>query len=273
MAYDARPDSDSDPDCNLGRVQSLVRAFGVLDELSKHDDGLTLTQLAALVALPRSTAHRLLTTMESLRYVEFEQATNLWRVGIQAFTVGSAFAQTRDLARLGRPIMHSLMMDARETVKLAIPDAQGLHYVTQVEATDPRALITRPGQHWEMHTTAAGKAMLAYWSEGRLDQFFRGAGALVSRTAASITESDRLLDNLKLARGSGFAIDDEETMNGMRCIAAPVLGRDGLARASLSISGPISRMPLERLSQLGAMLAAAASRLAGDIGGLQLPVG
>src|ERR1700691_3299017 len=91
----------------LGHVQSPVRAFHLLDLLTDHDGGLSLTEIAKLVDLPRSTAHRLLTTMLALRYVEFDNKTHRWMIGIQAFRIGKAFSQVRDLARLGRPIMRS----------------------------------------------------------------------------------------------------------------------------------------------------------------------
>jgi hypothetical protein len=83
-------DSQQEPeDGLLGRVQSLVRAFGILDELAKSDH-MTLSDLSRAVGLPRSTTHRLLTTMEALRYVAFDRRKNGWSVGVQAFTVGTA---------------------------------------------------------------------------------------------------------------------------------------------------------------------------------------
>jgi len=86
----------------LGQVQSLVRAFGLLDALSRFDDGLTLTEIAKLNGLPQSTAHRLLTAMDALRYVEFDPSDNRWRIGIQAFAPGTAFVQMRVRVQIAR---------------------------------------------------------------------------------------------------------------------------------------------------------------------------
>jgi IclR family acetate operon transcriptional repressor len=97
-----------------------VRAFGILDELAKSDN-MTLSDLSRAVGLPRSTTHRLLTTMEALRYVAFDRRRNGWSIGVQAFTVGAVFAQTRDLGQLGRTIMRSLMSEVQHCVNIAVP--------------------------------------------------------------------------------------------------------------------------------------------------------
>ncbi len=249
----------------LGRVQSLVRAFGLLDTLAKHDDGLTLTQVAALAKLPRSTAHRLLTTMAALRYVEFDPANNCWMIGVQAFALGSAFVQVRDLGRLGRPIMRSMMVEANEIVNIAVSDTEGVRYVGQVRPIDQRASTCQPGTHLPMHTTASGKVLLAHWKPTELDSFLQGR-PLARRTYASIVEKSALVLQLDQIRSRGFAIDDQENSTGMRCVAAPVFDRNNRVRASLSISGSITRLPDQRLNTLGHSLAAAARRMSEDIG-------
>jgi IclR family acetate operon transcriptional repressor len=252
-------------DDRLGRVQSLVRAFGLLDALAKHDDGLTLTEVAKLAILPRSTAHRLLTTMDALRYVEFDSSTNRWMIGVQAFALGSAFVQVRDLGRLGRPIMRSLMIEANEVVNIAVSDTEGVRYVGQVRPVDQRAGTCQPGIHLPMHTTASGKVLLAHWNSPELDSFLDGR-PLARRTYSSIVEKNALVSQLGQIRTQGFAIDDEENSTGMRCVAAPVFDRNNRVRASLSISGSIARLPDQRLNTLGRSLAAAARRMSEDIG-------
>lgn len=252
-------------DC-LGRVQSLVRAFGILDQLAKHDEALNLTQLARLVQLPRSTAHRLLTTMWGLGYVEFDRAKSRWSVGVQAFAVGNAFAQTRDLGRLGRPIMRSLMLEACETVNISVPDEQGVRYLAQVQAQGARPTFARPGASLPMHTTASGKVLMAHWLPEEIDAFLN-ARQLDRRTQHSITDPNRLLAQLKVARERGYAVDDQENAEGIRCVAAAVFDEHGRPKASLSISGAISRLGDERIDRLGRRLSAAAQHMTTNIGG------
>ena len=250
----------------LGRVQSLVRAFGMLDLLAAHDEGLTLTEIAKLVKLPRSTAHRLLTTMSSLQYIEFDSESNRWLVGVRAFKVGSAFAQTRDLVRLGRPIMRVLMIEARETINMSVIDSGGVRLMSQLEPMRMSRALTRPGRHLPVHTTASGKCMLAYWNSGELNDFLETA-VLASRTAFSITSAGALVRQLTEIKSCGFAIDDQEHTMGVRCIAAPVFDSNGAPRAALSISGPIERLSDKRLTKLGDTLVLAAKQMTLDIGG------
>ena len=247
----------------LGRVQSLVRAFGLLDELAKNDS-MTLSELARSVALPRSTTHRLLTTMEALRYVAFERATNRWSIGVQAFTVGAVFAQTRDLGKLGRSIMRSLMSEVHHCVNIAVAEGRGVCYVGQVAENDFRQTAARPGAVLPLHTTASGKVMMAGWSCAELERYLEGK-QLRARTERSIVDPDRLRRELGLISERGYALDDEEHDMGLRCVAAAVYDRYGMPRGALSISDRSSKLARARLDDLGPTLVIAAQQMSSEI--------
>lgn len=264
MAEGSTLDADDD---RMGRVQSLVRAFGLLDALVLQDDGLTLTDIARRVGLPRSTTHRLLTTMDALRYVEFDSATNRWMIGMQAFALGSSFVQTRDLGRLGKPIMRSLMLDANEAVNIAVPDQAGVRYVGHVRPVADHAARRASGDHLPMHTTASGKVLLAHWDAPQLDRFLC-SNPLPRKTGGSIVEKDALVRQLEQIRVRGFAVDDQENALGTRCVAAPVFDHNRRVKASLSISGSVTRLCNARLESLGRSLTAAAKRMTDDLGGV-----
>ena len=103
-----------------GGVQSLIRALTILDALAENEDGLCLTVLAKTVALPASSAHRLLTTLQRKRFVRFEPGAMIWRIGVQAFVVGSAFARSREVSPVAMPFMRQLMERTGETVNLFV---------------------------------------------------------------------------------------------------------------------------------------------------------
>lgn len=247
----------------LGRVQSLVRAFGILDELAKNDS-MTLSQLARGVGLPRSTTHRLLTTMEALRYVAFDRQRNGWSIGVQAFTVGAVFAQTRDLGQLGRMIMRSLMSQVQHCVNIAVPEGTGVCYVGQVATNGFRQTAARPGAVLPLHTTASGKALMAHWSHSELVRYMNKA-PLAARTARSIIDGDRLRSELAQIRARGYALDDEEHSDGLRCVAAVVNDRYGVPKGSLSISDRSSQLTRARLNELGPSLINAAQRMSIEV--------
>ena len=247
----------------LGRVQSLVRAFGLLDELAKSDS-MTLSDLARAVSLPRSTTHRLLTTMEALRYVAFDRATNRWSVGVQAFTVGAVFAQTRDLGKLGRSIMHSLMAEVNHCVNIAVPEGRGICYVGQVAQNGFRPTAARPGAVLPLHTTASGKVLMAHWTRQEFDDYV-SRSALKGRTARSIVDADRLRGELATIRERGYAMDDEEYDAGLRCVAAILHDRHGMAKGALSVSDRSLRLTRSRLDELGPTLISAARQMSREI--------
>jgi IclR family acetate operon transcriptional repressor len=248
-----------------GCVQSLVRAFGLLDQLASHQDGLTLTEVAKLVGLPRSTAHRLLTTMQSMRYVVFDPTNCQWLVGSRALTFGGGFEAGQDIARLARPVMRSLLTNSRATVSISVPDEEEVFYVGQVRLHDDRHAIPHPGDRLPLHTTAAGKVMLAHWTDTRREASL--GAVLAPRTPHSITDTAGLERELEAVRSRGYAVDDQESAAGVRCVATAVLDRRGHARAALSISGPILHMAEPRLAALGATLRFAAKRMTEDFGG------
>jgi IclR family acetate operon transcriptional repressor len=257
-------DSQQEPeDGLLGRVQSLVRAFGILDELAKSDN-MTLSDLSRAVGLPRSTTHRLLTTMEALRYVAFDRRRNGWSIGVQAFTVGAVFAQTRDLGQLGRTIMRSLMSEVQHCVNIAVPEGAGVCYVGQAAANGFRQTAARPGAVLPLHTTASGKVLMAQWSRAEVDRYL-GSAPLKARTARSIIDGDRLRRELADISMRGYALDDEEHSDGLRCVAAVVNDRYGLPKGSLSISDRSSHLPRARLVVWGPALISAAQRMSMEI--------
>lgn len=247
----------------LGRVQTLVRAFGVLDEIAKAE-AMSLTEIAQLVNLPRSTTHRLLSTMQALRYVEFDRNTNRWRIGIQALAVGGAFAQARDFGQLGRSIMRSLFDQVHHCVNIAVPENFSVCYVGQVGTTGFRQASAKPGAVLPLHTTASGKALMAHWPQSEFDRYLAGT-SLARRTSRTLVDPAALRDELQLVRRRGYATDDEEHEDGLRCVAAVVQDQYGVPKASLSVSDRISELTRSRLDALGPTLVAAARQMSDNI--------
>lgn len=249
-------------DC-AGRVQSLVRAFGILDELGSQR-GMTLSELAVAVGLPKSTTHRLLTTMETLNYVQFDRNDNRWSVGMGAFRLGSAFAQTADFEKVGRGIMRSLVLEVNHSVNLCLPQSNAMFYLRQVIARDGWPTAAKEGASLPMYTTAAGKCIMACWTERELDAYLEKK-ELVPRTSRTIANRAALRKELSQILERGYAIDDEEELNGTRCVAAVVTDRIGTPKAALSISNSTMRMKRNRFDDIGILVANAARRMSREV--------
>jgi IclR family acetate operon transcriptional repressor len=249
-----------------GGVQSLARALSILDALAGSDEGLTLTLLAKKVALPPSTAHRLLTTMQRQRFVRFDPTSMSWQIGVQAFVVGNAFVRSRDVVALAKPYMRRLMEESGETVNLYVLSGGEAICMAQVQCRQMIRAISRPGGQVGMHRSAAGKAMLAQMPRQEVADIAAKHG-LSRATRNTIVSLKKLQADLARTRLRGFSVDDEECALGLRCVAAPILDERGMAHAALSLAGPTARMFDERVAMLGEVVSAAARSVTVELGG------
>jgi IclR family acetate operon transcriptional repressor len=249
-----------------GQVQALARALSVLDHLAQAEGGLTLTEVAQRAGLAPSTAHRLLTTLEGVRYVRFDPEGRLWTVGVQAFIAGSGFLRTRDVVRMARPHMRALMEESGETANLAVPDQDTAVYLAQVECREMMRSLARLGARVPLHCSGVGKALLAAMAPGERARIVARAG-LPAMTDRTVVDPSRLEADLGEIRARGYAIDDGEHAVGLRCVAAVVRDEHGDPACAVSISGPMARITDARMAQLGAMVRETADRVSAEIGG------
>ncbi len=248
------------------QVQSLVRALSLVNRIAVADEGVTLTELAQQVGLSASTAHRLLTTLEGERYVHFDAERRLWSVGVQAFVSGSSFLKTRSLAGAARPHMRALMEESEETVNLAVEDEAEAVYLAQVECRQMMRAFARPGGRVPLHCSGVGKALLSAMPDAALSKILHRRG-LPRMTVKTINTTAALRADLKGARERGYAVDDEEHAVGLRCIAAVIFTENADAAAAVSLSGPMARIPDERIPLLGVLLRSKADAITSQLGG------
>ena len=248
------------------QVQSLVRALAIVNRLAAADEGATLTEVAQQVGLSPSTAHRLLTTLEQERYVRFDAERRLWSVGVQAFVAGSAFLKTRSLVPTARPHMRALMEESEETVNLAVEDQAEAVYLSQVECRQMMRAFARPGGRVPLHCSSVGKALLSAMPDADVARVLHRHG-LARVTVKTLITTPALRDDLVRARTRGYAIDDEEHAVGLRCIAAVVFNEAADPVAALSLSGPMARIPDERIPLLGDLVRRTADAVTAQLGG------
>jgi len=248
------------------QVQSLLRALSILDCLAETEDGTPLTELAQRVGLSTSTAHRLLMTLEQQRYVHFDAERKLWSVGVQAFVAGSAFMRSRNLATIARPAMRTLMEQSGETVNLAIEDGGQALYLAQIECRQVMRAFATPGGRVPLHCSSVGKALLAAMPDAEVAKILHRTG-MVRMTARTIATPLALRDELARTRERGYSIDDEEHAVGLRCAAAVIHDEFGEPVGAVSVSGPMARIPDDRLPVLGTLVREAAAAISRHFGG------
>lgn len=248
-----------------GQVRSLTRALRILQSLAARTEGMSLTELSETTALPPSTTHRLLTTLEAERFVRPDPNTGQWRIGVAAYYVGSAFARSRDTLALIRPYLRRLMEITGETSNLFVESDGEAICIGQIESRHAMRAITGVGGRVLMHSSGAGKVLLAHLDAEARAAFM--AGKLVRTTDKTITDPAALEAELARIRTVGHAIDDEENAVGLRCVSAPIHNEFNEVVAAISISGPSARIPDSRLKSLGQIVAQAATEATRDFGG------
>lgn len=258
--------NDTPPSERTGQVRAVVRATALLREIAASDAGLTLTQVAERTGLPPSTTHRLLTTMESERFVRYDVAAGIWQIGVSAFVTGSAFVRTRNLLHLAKPFLRRLVEMTNETANIFVESGGQVVCLDQVESRHAMRAITQVGGRLPLHASGSGKALLSMMSKDRRDRIL-SALSFTRLTPATITDRDRFEDALEEARRAGFASDDGEHAEGLRCAAAVIFGEAGEPVAALSVSGPQSRLGDARMKELGQHVRQIAQEVTMEFGG------
>lgn len=245
-------------------IKSLDRAMEVLEHLSETP-GATLSRLAEDLSQSPATVYRILVTLEGRGLVEFDPAAQHWHIGARAFVIGARYLRRTTLVDRARPIMRCLMEVTGETANLGIARDTSVLFVSQVETTATIRAFFAPGTLSPMHASGIGKALLAQMTDDRLSRLIATA-PLDQFTARTLTEPATLRADLEATRDRGFAFDDEEKNEGMRCIAAPVFDLSGEAVAGISVSGPASRVTAAQMAPLAEAVMAAAAELSAAMG-------
>jgi IclR family acetate operon transcriptional repressor len=259
-----RPRSFNAP-ADATSVQALDRGLRIL-AIVAEGDALSLSEVAARSGIAASTAYRMLTTLSHHGMVEFDQAAQLWSVGVGTYSMGSAFLRRRKLVDRARAIMQGLMEATGETANLGVAEDDCVVFVSQVETHQAIRAFFRPGTRSTFHASGIGKAILAYLPPDRIEAILRKAG-LEAYTAKTLADPASLARDLAEIRERGFAIDDEERNEGMRCVAAAIFNEFGEPVAGISVSGPTVRVTPERVAAVGPLVRQSAQEVTRAIGG------
>jgi len=266
-SLEPRSPSEADHEARDGGVQSVDRALSILETLSEDDEGYRLSDLAVRTGLSASTVHRLLATLESRRFVQFDRAESKWHVGVRSFTVGASFARRRNFSTQAIPYLRKLRDLTRETANLAVVDDEFIIVLTRMESREIMRSLTQVGGRVAMVTSGVGKAVLATYSDEDVGAVIRHHG-MPRLTEKSIVRPGDLFKELATIRKQGFAIDDEEACMGLRCIAAVVYNDCVEPLAAISVSGMTSRLTDDRLPEIGQIVREVAGELTVALGGV-----
>lgn len=230
------------------KVKSLQKALEILNCFTKKSS-CGVTEISEQLDLNKSNVHNILTTFKAMGYLDQDDESGRYKLGLSVYSLCYSLGQNLSIGSVAAPYLQELADMAGERVYLAIPHEQEIIYVTSAYPKTSIDLM-RPimGEHAQMHCTGLGKAMLAYLPEEKQRAY--AARKLEAYTDYTITDGDALLKELREIRQRGYAIDNMEHEFGVKCVAVPVLGRNGQVVAGVSISGPSLRFYDERIQSL-----------------------
>lgn len=242
-----------------GGVQSLGRAFEILEKMADAGGTVGLSQLASDVGLPLPTIHRLVRTLVDLGYVRQERSRQ-YTLGPKLIRLGET--SSRMLRTWAQPYLAELVDHVGESANLAMLDNDQIVYVGQVQSRQSMRMFTEVGRRVLPHCTAVGKAILALEPEQEVRALLARTGMEAS-TVHTITDLDLFVAELGRVRAQGYAVDDGEQEIGVRCVAVAV--PDAPAPIALSVSGPSDRMTTDLVARVAPLLRDAGARLSRDL--------
>ncbi len=237
--------------------------MAVLDLVAERG-ALPFSEISDSLALPKSSAHSLLRTMEGRGYLSIDDERR-YRLGSRIWELAQAFHEVDDLRTLMKPLMDEVVERTGETVQLATLDGVSAVYLALSESPHPMKLTSRAGARLPAYTSAIGKSLLAALDPEEASRRLDGA-ELTRLTDHTIVSVPALLEELERTRERGYAVDDEEFAIGLRCIAVPIRDLDGKVVAAISVSMPTPRYSRAAAANARAALAEAAERATAVLG-------
>jgi len=246
-------------------IQSLERAFAILEEVARHRDGIGLAELAKRVGLHNSTAFHLVRTMVQLGYVSQPKDSKKYRIGRRLFALAAGALDEVELVSVATPVLEKLTLETGESSHFAIRSGDDIVVVAKTAGSGMFQLVDRSGALRPGHATALGKVLLAALEAPELARFLE-AHELHAFTAKTIVEREPLERELDEVRRRGIAFDDGEFDPEVRCVAVPVRDFAGRVSGAIGISGPIWRLSLQALQDKSAKVREAAASLSAELG-------
>jgi IclR family KDG regulon transcriptional repressor len=246
-------------------VQSIGRAFAILEEIARNRDGIGLAELSKRVGLHNSTTFHLVRTMVSLGYVRQMKESKRYRIGRPLFALAANALDEIEMTSLATPVLEDLSRETGESSHFSV--RMGDDVVVMARTSGPGAfqLTDRVGVVRPAHCTALGKIMLAAMQPEQFENFV-GRAELKARTPNTITTTDRLRREIAEVRRTGVAIDDGEFDTEVRCVALPVRDFTGQVIGAIGISGPVWRLSTDTLQERVRVVRAAAEKLSAEFG-------
>ncbi|WP_324668807.1 IclR family transcriptional regulator [Geochorda subterranea] len=244
-------------------VHAVERAVQLLDALAQSEAG--ISELARATGLHKATVHRLIRTLRRLGLVELSPDSTRYRLGLRLLELGGRVLARLDLRDVARPYLIELRDRTRLTVHMAVLDGTEVVYIDKLDSPANLRMASFVGTRSPAYCTALGKAILSALAPEQTRAIL-ARSCFVARTRNTLTTPEALLEELAATRARGYAIDDMENEDGIRCVGAPVYRHTGQVAAAISCSGPVFSVTPGEVESLGRLVADVARAISRDMG-------
>lgn len=253
------------PTQNGNPSTAVERTLLILETVAQRAGGMSNADVNRKLNIPKSSASYILRTLEQRGYLRRDRDDGKYRLGMKILSLSRAALSGVDIREVALPAMRHLVEQIHLTTHLAILDHEEAVYVAKVEAPSFIKMDTWIGRRMEVHSTAVGKALLAYLDAGERETILRHRG-MKKLTPHTITSVAKLMKEFDRVRQLGYSVDDEENSLGARCVGAPIFNSEGRVEASIGSTGTITAVPRDAVPRLAETVKDAARRISHLIG-------
>lgn len=246
------------------QIPSIGKVDGILDYLAEHGES-TLTRIYVDLGLPKSSTYKLLKTLESLRYIRYQPASQTYLLGMKLLELGSKAADQIDITSIATPILKELSLNVNRLCHLGVLDGDHVVYVIKTSTNELIRIGTWLGRRIGAHCTAMGKVLMAWKPEEEIDRYLDET-ELERMTPNTIVDRERLKEAFLEVRRNGWSVDDEESTKMVRAVGVPVRDQSGEVCAGLSICTLTEIDSLVELLALKDTAIEAANRISTELG-------
>lgn len=244
-------------------IPNLRNACRIMKLLAQNPDGFKAADIARTLGLPVTTTLRIMATLQLEGYAR--KIEGRFELGPVLIHLGNASLAGIEIRTAAQPILQALTARTDETAHLAVPCDDRALIVAVQDSPHPLRAASRPGFLSELHCSATGKTLLAFLYHHRIEEFY-GKGRATKRTPRTLTTLAEIRREAKQTRQHGYSLDNEEFAPGIRCLASPVYGSDGVVVAAIGITAATVRFTRERIPEMAAAVTQAAAALSRSLG-------
>lgn len=248
-------------------IQSLERTFAILDCFQDFQPELGVREIARQLDLHPSTVGRILTTLNSLGVLNQDKDTRRYSIGPKVLKWCAVFSRNVDLQAEARPYMQELQRITEETISLDIPNGDTRICIERLESPQSLRWVKQLGEIMPFYASASGRILLSFMSPEKKNEILKDI-AFEQLTPYTTTDPDLFNTELELTKSRGYAVSESERVEGVSCVAAPIFGVKGEILGALTISGPSTRFPEEKIKEHAELLTKTTNRISQALGNL-----